>query len=63
MKQLGHLAITVANHPKVLMQIYAEDVSVHIRKNTERKILSCNVRDDNYISAIIKHINQYSANT
>lgn len=63
MKQLGHLAITVANHPKVLMQIYAEDVSVHIGEGTERKTLSCNVRDDNYISAIIKHINQYSANT
>lgn len=63
MNQLGHLAITVANHPKVLMQIYAEDISVHIGEGTERKTLSCNVRDDNYINAIIKHINQYTANT
>lgn len=57
MKQLGNLAIVVANHPKAMMQIYDGDVSVHIGEGNERKTISCNVWDDTYISAIIAHLN------
>ncbi|MBQ2923819.1 MAG: hypothetical protein IJE60_12155 [Tyzzerella sp.] len=57
MKQLGNLAIVVANHPKAMMQIYDGDVSIHIGEGNERKTISCNVWDDTYINAIIAHLN------
>lgn len=57
MKQLGNLAIVVANHPKAMMQIYDGDVSVHIGEGNERKTINCNVWDDTYINAIIAHLN------
>ncbi|HCB95077.1 MAG TPA: hypothetical protein DEP65_05105 [Ruminococcus sp.] len=57
MKQVGNLAIVVANHPKAMMQIYDGDVSVYIGEGTERKTISCNVWDDAYINAIIAHLN------
>ena len=57
MKQLGNLAIVVANHPKAMMQIYDGDVSVHIGSGTERKTLSCSVWDDDYINKIIAFLN------
>lgn len=57
MKQLGNLAIVVANHPKAMMQIYDGDVSVHIGEGNERKTISCNVWDDTYINTIIAHLN------
>ena len=57
MKQLGNLAIVVANHPEIMMQIYDEDISVHIGAGTERKTLSCNIWDDDYINKIIAFIN------
>lgn len=40
MKQLGNLAIVVANHPKAMMQIYDGDVSIHIGEGTERKTIT-----------------------
>lgn len=57
MKQLGNLAIVVANHPKAMMQIYDGDVSIHIGEGNERKTISCNVWDDTCINAIIAHLN------
>ena len=57
MKQLGNLAIIVANHPKAMMQIYDGDVSIHIGEGSERKSVSCRVDDDKYINDIIAYIN------
>ena len=57
MKQLGNLAVVVANHPKAMMQIYDNDVSVHVGEGSERKTFSCNVWDDNYINKIIAYLN------
>lgn len=57
MKQLGNLAIVVAEHPEVMMQVYDEDVCVHLRTGTERKTLSCNIWDDEYINKIIAFLN------
>lgn len=57
MKQLGNLAIVVANHPEAMMQIYDGNISVHIGKGTERKTLSCGVWDDSYINAMIAYLN------
>ncbi len=57
MKQLGNLAIVVAKHPKAMMQIYGGDVSIHIGEGTERRTISCDVWDDNYINAIIAFLN------
>lgn len=57
MKQLGNLAIVVANHPKAMMQVYDGDVSVHIGEGTERKTISCGVWDENQINDIIALLN------
>lgn len=57
MKQLGNLAIVVANHPRVMMQVYDGDVSVHIGEGTERKTISCGVWDENQIKDIIALLN------
>lgn len=57
MKQLGNLAIVVAAHPKAMLQIYNNEVDVHIGEGTERKTLSCHVWDDNYINALIAYLN------
>lgn len=58
MMQLGNLAIVVANNPEAMMQIYNGEVYVHIGEGNERKTISCNVTDDNYINAIIAYMNQ-----
>lgn len=57
MKQLGNLAIVVANLPKAMMQVYDGDVSVHIGEGTERKTISCGVWDENQINDIIALLN------
>lgn len=57
MKQLGNLAIVVANHPKAMMQVYDGDVSVHIGEGTEGKTISCGVWDENQINDIIALLN------
>ena len=57
MKQLENLAIVIAKHPEAMMQIYDEKVSVHTGTGTERKTLSCNVWNDNYIDGIIAYLN------
>lgn len=57
MKQLGNLAIVVANHPKAMMQVYDGDVSVHIGEGAERKTISCGVWDENQINDIIALFN------
>lgn len=57
MKQLGNLAIVVANHPKAMMQVYDGDVSVHIGEGVERKTISCGVWDENQINDIIALLN------
>lgn len=63
MKQLGNLAIVIAQHPEAMMQIYDENVSVHIGTGTERKTLSCNIWDDNYINGIIAYLNFGTVNS
>lgn len=57
MKQLGNLAIVVANHPKAMMQVYDGNVYVHIGEGTERKTISCGVWDENQINDIIALLN------
>lgn len=57
MKQLGNLAIVVANLPNAIMQVYDGDVSVHIGEGTERKTISCGVCDENQINDIITLLN------
>ena len=36
MKQLGNLAVVCAQRPDVLMQIYGNEVSVHVGEGPER---------------------------
>ena len=57
MMQLGNLAIVVANNPKAMMQIYNGEVCVHIGEGCERKTISCDVHNNNYIDAIIAFMN------
>ena len=57
MLQLGNLAIVVANNPKAMMQIYNGEVCVHIGEGNDRKTISCNVKDDEYINSIIAFMN------
>ena len=57
MKQLGNLAIVVANHNECMLQIYNEKVTVHTGQGNDRKSYFCNVWDDDMINKIIAHIN------
>ena len=57
MKQLGNLAVVAANHKQCMLQIYDEDATVHTGCGNERKSYTCNVWDDQSISAIIAHLN------
>lgn len=57
MKQLGNLAVAVANHKQCMLQIYDENATVHTGCGTERKSYTCNVWDDESIRAIIAHLN------
>jgi len=57
MMQLGNLAIVAANHKDCMLQIYNNEVNVYTGQGTERKTISCNVRDDDYIKKIIAYLN------
>lgn len=57
MKQLGNLAVVVANHKDWMLQIFDEDATVHTGCGNERKSYTCNVWDDESINAIIAHLN------
>lgn len=57
MKQLGNLAIVVANHKECLLQIHDEEVTIHVGQGAERRYISCNVWDDDYINKIIAFLN------
>lgn len=57
MKQLGNLAIVAAKNKKCLLQIHDEEVTVHVGQAQERKSISCNVWNDEYIGKIIAYLN------
>ena len=52
MMQLGNLAIVAANHKDCMLQIYDNEVTVHTGQGTERKTISYDVRDNDYINKI-----------
>ena len=56
MMQLGNLAIVAANHKDCMLQIYDNEVTVHTGQGTERKSISCDVRDNDYINKIISEL-------
>ena len=57
MKQLGNLAIVCAKRPDLLMQIYNNQVCVHLGSGPERITLSAAWDDDAAISHIISELN------
>ena len=57
MMQLSNLAIVAANHNNCMLQIYDNEVTVHTGQGTERKSISCDVRDNEYINKIIAYLN------
>lgn len=57
MKQLGNLAVVCAQRPDVLMQIYGNEVSVHVGEGPERAVLSTKWDDDKTIQGIIRELN------
>lgn len=57
MKQLGNLAVVCAQRPDVLMQIYGNEVSVHVGEGPERAVLSTKWDDDETIQSIIRELN------
>lgn len=57
MMQLGNLAIVAANHKDCMPQIYYNEVTIHTGQGTERKTISCDVRDNDYINKIIAYLN------
>ena len=57
MKQLGNLAVVCAQRPDVLMQIYGNEVSVHVGEGPERAVFSTNWDDDETIQSIIRELN------
>ena len=57
MMQVGNLAIVAANHKDCMLQIYDNQVSVHTGSGNEKRTLSCDVNDDEYIDKIISYLN------
>ena len=57
MMQVGNLAIVAANHKDCMLQIYDNQVSVHTGSGNEKRTLSCDVNDDEYINKIIAYLN------
>lgn len=57
MMKLGNLAIVAANHKECMLQIYNNEVTVHIGQGAERKSISCGVSDNDYIEKIIALLN------
>ena len=57
MMQLGNLAIVAAKYKDCMLQIYDNEVTVHTGQGTERKSISCNVNDNEYINRIIAKLN------
>ena len=57
MMQVGNLAIVAANHKDCMFQIYDNQVCVHTGRGNEKRTLSCDVNDDDYIDKIIAYLN------
>jgi len=57
MMQLGNLAIVAANHKDCMLQIYDNMVTLHTGQGRERKTISCNVDDNEYVDKIIAYLN------
>lgn len=57
MKQVGNLAIIVANKPDCMLQIFDNEVTIHTGQGIDRKTVSCNVNDDKSIDRIIAYLN------
>lgn len=57
MMQLGNLAIVAAKHKDCMLQIYDNKVTLHTGQGTERKSISCNVNDNEYVDKIIAYLN------
>ena len=57
MMQVGNLAIVAAKHKDCMLQIYDGQVSVHTGSGNEKRTLSCDVNDDEYIDKIISYLN------
>ena len=57
MMQVGNLAIVAAKHKDCMLQIYDSQVSVHTGRGNEKRTLSCDVNDDEYINKIIAYLN------
>lgn len=57
MMRLGNLAIVAANHKDCMLQIYDNEVTVHTGQGSERKSISCDVSDNDYIEKIIAFLN------
>ena len=57
MMQVGNLAIVAAKHKDCMFQIYDSQVSVHTGRGNEKRTLSCDVNNDEYINKIIAYLN------
>ena len=57
MMQLGNLAVVAVRHKDCMLQIYDNEVTVHIGQGTERRSISCNVNDNSYSDKIITYLN------
>lgn len=57
MKEIGNLAIVAAKDKYCLLQIYDEEVTLHVGEGPDRKIFFCNVWDDESIKHLIAHVN------
>ena len=57
MKELGNLAIVASKKKDCMLQIYDNEVTVHTGRGTERRSISCNVNDNDYIDKIIAYLN------
>ena len=60
MKQLGNLAVVVANNKDCMLQIFNETATIYTGAGKDRKSYSCNVWDDMSIKIIISILNSGS---
>lgn len=56
MMKVGNLAIVAANHKDCMLQIYDNQINIHIGRGNEKRILFCDVNDDEYINKIIAYL-------
>ena len=57
MMELGNLAIVAANHKDCMLQIYDNKVIVYTGQGKDRKSISCNIYDEEYIHKLIAYLN------